>query len=55
MSAAFVSCTPLEISEVACLLKNLPQEGICTLPPVKPKGGEVYVYRSDKKAEKAEG
>ena len=36
--------SPLNIGTVVNLLQNPPQSSISTLPPVKPKGGEVYVY-----------
>ena len=32
----------LHISEVDLLLKNLPEDGMCTLHPMKPKAGKIY-------------
>ena len=44
------SATPLSVSEVVQLLKNPPEEAISTLPPAKPKGGEIYIYKDDDNA-----
>ena len=44
-----VSKTPLGISEVVSLLQDPPLDKISTLPPVQPKGGEIYLYRSEQK------
>ena len=46
-----VSATPLAVSEVVQLLKN-PPDGISTLPPAKPKAGEIYIYKRMIKVEK---
>ena len=40
--------TALGISEVVSLLKNPPEDELSTLPPFRPKAGEIYLYRSDK-------
>ena len=45
-----VSATPLAVSEVVQLLKNPPEEAISTLPPAKPKAGEIYIYKNDDSA-----
>ena len=36
--------SPLNVEIVVKLLQNPPQSSISTLPSVKPKAGEVYVY-----------
>ena len=36
-----VSATTLAVLEVVQLLKNPPEDGISTLPPAKPKAGEI--------------
>ena len=35
--------SPLLIPEVVEILKNLEREK-CSLPPVKPKGGEIFLF-----------
>ena len=43
----------LKTSEAVSILENIPEpdsEGTTTLPPVKPKAGEVYLYRNDDKS-----
>ena len=45
-----VSATPLAVSEVVQLLKNPPRDGVSTLPPAKPKAGEIYIYKNDNSA-----
>ena len=45
-----ISATPLAVSEVVQLLKNPPEEAISTLPPAKPKAGEIYIYKNDNSA-----
>ena len=45
-----VSATPLAVSEVVQLLKNPPEDGVSTLPPAKPKAGEIYIYKNDSSA-----
>ena len=42
-----VCTTPLAISEVVTLLQNPPEHGVSNLPPVTPKAGEIYIYRSE--------
>ena len=42
-----VCATPLAVSEVVTLLQNPPEDGVSNLPPVTPKAGEIYIYRSD--------
>ncbi len=39
------------ISEVVSLLTNPSEDGVSTPTPVKPKAGEMIIYRSDKEAE----
>ena len=41
-----VSHSPLQTSEVLSLLLEPPADSISTLPPVNPKGGEIYIYHS---------
>ena len=42
-----VSCSSLQTSQVASLLLEPPADLISTLPPVYPKGGEIYnIYHS---------
>ena len=45
-----ISATPLAVSEVIQLLKKPPEEAISTLPPAKPKSGEIYIYKNDNSA-----
>ena len=42
LSVFRVSSSPLAISDLVSLLKKPPEDGVSTLPPVKPKAGEVY-------------
>ena len=42
-----VCATPLAVSEVVTLLQNPSDDGVSNLPPVTPKAGEIYIYRSD--------
>ena len=44
-----VSLEPLEVAEAVSLLENPPEDAICDLPPVKPKAGEIYIYRNENK------
>ena len=41
-----VCATPLAISKGVTLLQNPPEGGVSALPPVTPKAGEIYIYRS---------
>ena len=41
-----VSRSPLQTSEVLSILLEPPSDSISTLPPVNPKGGEIYIYHS---------
>ena len=43
---------PMTVTEVASLLEDLPEEKVSTLPPVRPKAGEIYIYRPNKETEK---
>lgn len=36
----------LSIPHVVALLKSPPSDDLSTLPPVKPRGGEVYLYQA---------
>ena len=36
----------LSIPHIVALLKSLPEDKLSTLPPVKPRGGEVYLYQA---------
>ena len=46
MATVYSVCTtPLPISEVTKLLQDPPEEGISSLPPVKAKAGEIYLYK----------
>ena len=46
MATVYSVCTtPLPISEVTKLLHDPPEEGISSLPPVKAKAGEIYLYK----------
>ena len=49
-----VSATALPITRIADLLRNPPDDGVTTLPPVKPKGGEIYIYKPKCDTEKGE-
>lgn len=40
-----VSTAALSLASVLPLLKNPPEDVVCTLPPLNPRAGEVYVYR----------
>ena len=46
LSVYRVSTTPLAVSEVVTLLQNPPEDSVSDLPPVTPKAGEIYIYRS---------
>lgn len=53
MSALF--CVRLEAfntAQVVSLLQNVPKEGTTTIPPAKPKAGEVYIYKYEDKSKK---
>ena len=41
--------TPLAVyrRSILALLQNPPEDGVSNLPPVTPKAGEIYIYRSD--------
>ena len=43
-----VCSTPLGIFEVVSLFKNPPEDELSTLPPVRPKAEEIYLYRRGK-------
>lgn len=47
--SVFKACaSPLNISEaVALLLQALRERKISSLPPVAPKGGEIYIYQGE--------
>lgn len=47
-----VSSKPMAAAEVATLLRNPPEEVVSNLPPVRPKGGEMYIYRPNREEEK---
>ena len=36
----------LSILQILTLLNSSPKEDVSTLPPVKPRGGEVYLYEA---------
>ena len=40
------STSPLPISEIIGVLRAPPEEKLSTLPPCKPKAGELYIYSS---------
>ena len=42
-----VSRSPLLTSEVSSILQKPPSDSVSTLPPVNPKGGEIYIYQSN--------
>ena len=44
-TALQVSVAVLPLTKIVNLLENAPDDGITTLPPAKPKGGEVYIYK----------
>ena len=44
-TALQVSVAVLPLTKIVNLLENPPDDGISTLPPAKPKGGEVYLYK----------
>ena len=53
LSVFRVSSSPLAISDVVSLLKKKPPEDrVSTLPPVKPKAGEIYLYKSNTEEQK---
>ncbi len=41
-----ISTSPLMLSEVVEILSNPEKENVLVLPPVKPKGGEVFLLLS---------
>ena len=46
MAVAFRVCSkPLPHEEVSRILENPPETGIYNLPPVKPKGGEIFLFK----------
>lgn len=47
-----VSVDPLTVSRVVDYLKDPKPEFINSLPPVKPKGGEIYLYQATEDANK---
>ena len=44
-TALQVSVVVLPLTKTVNLLENPPDDRITTLPPAKPKGGEVYLYK----------
>ena len=42
-----ISVNPLDIADVVKILQEPPENKVSTLPPVEPKGGEIYLYRSN--------
>ena len=49
-----VSATGLPTIRIVDLLRNLPDDGGRTLPSVKLKGGEIYIYKPKSDTEKGE-
>ena len=45
-----VSASPLSLFEVVGYLANPPTEFLNPLPPVKPKAGEVFLYKASEEA-----
>ena len=46
MAVAFRVCSePLSHKEVMVLLEDPPESGICNLPSIKPKGGEIFLFK----------
>ena len=39
-----VCSNPLGTNQAAAILENVSEEQLSTLPPVKPKGSELYIY-----------
>ena len=54
MATFQVSATALPITRIVDLLRNPPDDHVTTLPPVKPKGGEIYIYKPKCDTEKGE-
>ena len=38
----------IQISRIVALLKSPPEDNLSTLPPIKPRGGEVYLYQGSR-------
>ena len=36
----------LDTDEAVCILQNVPAELVSSVPPVKPKGGQMYIYQN---------
>ena len=54
MAKVFKVCVlPLTITEVLIYLEDPPAEMVNSIPPEKPKGGEIYLFQGvgDKKGE----
>ena len=47
-----VCSKPLKTAEAVSILENVSRESCTSLPPVKPKGGEVYIYLNESDKEK---
>ena len=46
MAVPFRVCAkPLSHEEVRRILEDPPESGIYNLPPVKPKGGEIFLFK----------
>ena len=46
MATVYKVCNiPLPISEVIKVFQDPPEEALSTLPPVKPKAGDIYIYK----------
>ena len=43
---------PLKTAEAISILENVKKESCSSLPPVKPKGGEIYIYLNESKGGK---
>ena len=44
-TAMQISVAVLPLTKIVNLLENPPDDGITTLPPAKPQGGKVYIYK----------
>ena len=47
-----VSTNPLVIYDVVKLLEDPPEGAANNLPPVRPKAGEIYLYKSSDNSQK---
>jgi len=47
VSVFHVCTSPLKTAEAISILENVSKEYCSSLPPVKPKGGEIYVYLNE--------